>query len=68
MILQADWKAVYILLNRSIKDEMKTTTQAIEKVHGICQKEDKGGTELLAELDAIFKHIRYVLMGCGFLS
>lgn len=42
-----------------IKDEMKTTTQAIEKVHSICQKQDKGGTELLAELDVIFKHIRY---------
>lgn len=48
-----------------IKDEMKATTQAIEKVHAICQKEDKGGTELLAELDAIFKHIRYPVVAMG---
>ena len=40
------------------KDELKATNQGIEKVHSICQTEDKGGTELLAELAVIFQCVR----------
>jgi len=41
------------------KDELKTTIQAIEKVHNICNV-NKGSTELIAELNTLYQCIRYV--------
>lgn len=40
------------------KDELKTTIQAIEKVHNICNI-NKGSTELIAELQTLYQCIRY---------
>lgn len=40
------------------KDELKTTIQAIEKVHNICNI-NKGSTELIAELHTLYQSIRY---------
>lgn len=37
---------------------MKTTIQAIEKVHNICNI-NKGSTELIAELHTLYQSIRY---------
>lgn len=42
------------------KDELKSTTQAIDKVHTICYN-NKGSTELIAEITTLFQYIRYVL-------
>jgi len=39
------------------KDELKTTIQAIEKVHNICNV-NKGSTELIAELHTLYQCIR----------
>lgn len=41
------------------KDELKTTIQAIEKVHNICNI-NKGSTELIAELHTLYQCIRYI--------
>lgn len=40
------------------KDELKTTIQAIEKVHNICNI-NKGSTELIAELHTLYQCIRF---------
>lgn len=42
------------------KDELKTTIQAIEKVHNICNI-NKGSTELIAELQTLYQCIRYII-------
>ncbi len=47
-----------------IKDELKGTTQAIEKVSAICS-EKKGSSELLPELSSLFQCIRYPVVGLG---
>lgn len=39
------------------KDELKSTIQAIEKVHAICNV-NKGSTELIAELQTLYNCIR----------
>ena len=41
------------------KDELKTTIQAIEKVNNICNN-NKGSTELIAEITTIYQCIRYI--------
>lgn len=41
------------------KDELKSTTQAIDKVHTICYN-NKGSTELIAEITTLFQYIRLV--------
>ncbi|XP_043478118.1 negative elongation factor D [Leptopilina heterotoma] len=46
------------------KDELKTTIQAIEKVHNICNN-NKGSTELIAELTTIYQCIRYPVVSIG---
>ena len=49
------------MLNR---DELKTTSQAIDKIHLLCVQETKKGSQLLAEVGVLFQCIR-----CGlFLS
>lgn len=47
-------------LRKLNKDELKTTIQAIEKVHNICNI-NKGSTELIAELQTLYQSIRYFI-------
>ncbi|XP_018795559.1 PREDICTED: negative elongation factor D [Bactrocera latifrons] len=46
------------------KDELKSTIQAIEKVHAICNV-NKGSTELIAELQTLYNCIKYPVVGVG---
>lgn len=46
------------------KDELKPTTQAIEKVHAICNV-NKGSTELIAELQTLYNCIKFPVVGVG---
>nr|XP_012152712.1 PREDICTED: negative elongation factor D-like isoform X1 [Megachile rotundata] len=46
------------------KDELKTTIQAIEKVHNICNI-NKGSTELIAELHTLYQCIRFPVVSVG---
>lgn len=40
------------------KDELKSTSKAIETVHNLCCNENKGATELIAELGTLYQCIR----------
>lgn len=42
------------------KDDLKSTIQAVDKVHNICYV-NKGSTELIAEVPTIYQCIRYNL-------
>ncbi|XKL60091.1 hypothetical protein PGB90_001107 [Kerria lacca] len=46
------------------KDELKSTTQAIDKVHTICYN-NKGSTELIAEITTLFQYIRFPVVSIG---
>lgn len=46
------------MLNR---DELKTTSQAIDKIHLLCVQETKKGSQLLAEVGVLFQCIRFEL-------
>lgn len=46
------------------KDELKQTSQAVEKVHNICN-ESKGSTELIAEVGALYQYIRFPVVAIG---
>lgn len=46
------------------KDELKGTTQAVEKVHSICSA-SKGSTELIAELGPLYHCIRFPVVSVG---
>ncbi|XP_076370703.1 negative elongation factor complex member TH1 isoform X2 [Tachypleus tridentatus] len=46
------------------KDELKATTQAVEKVHMICN-EKKGSSELIAELNTLYQCIRFPVVALG---
>ncbi|XP_035205730.1 negative elongation factor D-like [Stegodyphus dumicola] len=46
------------------KEELKTTTQAIEKVHMICN-EKKGSSELIPELNTLYQCIRFPVVALG---
>jgi len=46
------------------KDEVKGTMQALEKVHSICSS-TKGNMELLAELDTLYKCIKFAVVSLG---
>lgn len=46
------------MLNR---DELKTTSQAIDKIHLLCVQETKKGSQLLAEVGVLFQCIRLEL-------
>lgn len=46
------------------KEELKTTSQAIEKVHLICN-EKKGSSELIPELGTLYQCIRFPIVGLG---
>jgi len=40
------------------KDELKSTSKAIETVHNLCCNENKGASELVAELSTLYQCIR----------
>lgn len=42
------------------KDELKSSSKAIETVHNHCCNENKGATELVAELGTLYQCIRWV--------
>ena len=44
------------MLNR---DELKATSQALDKIHMLCVQETKKGSQLLAEVGVLFQCIRY---------
>lgn len=46
------------------KDELKSTSQAIEKMSAICS-EKKGSSEILPELNAIYQCIRFPVVALG---
>lgn len=41
------------------KDELKSTSKAIETVHNLCCNENKGASELVAELSTLYQCIRW---------
>lgn len=47
-----------------VKEELKATIQAIEKVHAICNV-NKGSTELIAEFQTLYNCIRFPVVGVG---
>lgn len=46
------------------KDELKSTVQAVEKVHAICNV-NKGSTELIADFQTLYNCIRFPVVGVG---
>lgn len=40
------------------KDELKSTSKAVETVHNLCCNENKGASELVAELGTLYQCIR----------
>ncbi|KAL9974128.1 hypothetical protein ACROYT_G011129 [Oculina patagonica] len=53
------------MLNR---DELKTTSQAIDKIHLLCVQETKKGSQLLAEVGVLFQCIRFPVVAMGLLK
>ncbi|XP_071785026.1 negative elongation factor D-like [Asterias amurensis] len=49
------------------KDELKSTSTAIEKAHSICSNDQKVGSELTAELTAFYQCVRYPVVALGVL-
>lgn len=47
------------------KDELKSTSKAIETVHNLCCNENKGASELVAELSTLYQCIRWAETGPG---
>ncbi|XP_028854367.1 negative elongation factor C/D [Denticeps clupeoides] len=50
------------------KDELKSTSKAIETVHNLCCNENKGATELVAELGTLYQCIRFPVVAMGVLK
>ncbi|XP_054993360.1 negative elongation factor C/D [Sorex araneus] len=50
------------------KDELKSTSKAIETVHNLCCNENKGASELVAELGALYQCIRFPVVAMGVLK
>ncbi|XP_044153408.1 negative elongation factor C/D [Bufo gargarizans] len=50
------------------KDELKSTSKAIETVHNLCCNENKGASELVAELGTLYQCIRYPVVAMGVLK
>ncbi|XP_060775046.1 negative elongation factor C/D isoform X1 [Neoarius graeffei] len=50
------------------KDELKATSKAIETVHNLCCNENKGATELVAELSTLYQCIRFPVVAMGVLK
>ncbi|CAH3042766.1 unnamed protein product, partial [Pocillopora meandrina] len=53
------------MLNR---DELKTTSQALDKIHSLCVQETKKGSQLLAEVGVLFQCIRFPVVAMGLLK
>ncbi|EDO29868.1 predicted protein, partial [Nematostella vectensis] len=49
-----------VLLNR---DELKATTQAVEKAHTLCMQDSSGAGHLISEVKVLFQCIRQVSLG-----
>uniref|UniRef100_UPI00358E69DC negative elongation factor C/D n=1 Tax=Myxine glutinosa TaxID=7769 RepID=UPI00358E69DC len=49
------------------KDELKTTSKAIETAHVLCCNENKGSSELLAELATLYQCLRFPVVAVGVL-
>ncbi|XP_064640756.1 negative elongation factor D-like [Lineus longissimus] len=49
-----------------VKDELKTTTGAIEKAHALCV-EKKGSSELIADVGTLFQCIKFPVVAMGIL-
>ncbi|XP_076124487.1 negative elongation factor C/D isoform X1 [Alosa pseudoharengus] len=50
------------------KDELKSTSKAVETVHNLCCNENKGATELVAELSTLYQCIRFPVVAMGVLK
>ncbi|XP_061911365.1 negative elongation factor D isoform X1 [Entelurus aequoreus] len=50
------------------KDELKSTSKAIETVHNLCCNDNKGATELVAELGTLYQCIRFPVVAMGVLK
>ncbi|KAK1901457.1 Negative elongation factor D [Dissostichus eleginoides] len=50
------------------KDELKSSSKAIETVHNLCCNENKGATELVAELGTLYQCIRFPVVAMGVLK
>ncbi|MBN3298155.1 negative elongation factor C/D isoform X2 [Amia ocellicauda] len=50
------------------KDELKSTSKAVETVHSLCCNENKGATELVAELSTLYQCIRFPVVTMGVLK
>ncbi|KAL2091211.1 hypothetical protein ACEWY4_013474 [Coilia grayii] len=50
------------------KDELKSTSKAVETVHNLCCNENKGATELIAELSTLYQCIRFPVVAMGVLK
>uniref|UniRef100_A0A3B1IZ36 Negative elongation factor complex member C/D n=1 Tax=Astyanax mexicanus TaxID=7994 RepID=A0A3B1IZ36_ASTMX len=50
------------------KDELKSTSKAIDTVHNLCCNENKGATELIAELGTLYQCIRFPVVAMGVLK
>ncbi|XP_019736462.1 negative elongation factor C/D [Hippocampus comes] len=50
------------------KDELKSSSKAIETVHNHCCNENKGATELVAELGTLYQCIRFPVVAMGVLK
>ncbi|XP_067904167.1 negative elongation factor C/D isoform X3 [Heterodontus francisci] len=50
------------------KDELKSTSKAIETVHNLCCNENKGASELVAELGTLYQCIRFPVVAMGVLK
>ncbi|NP_957484.1 negative elongation factor C/D [Danio rerio] len=50
------------------KDELKSTSKAIETVHNLCCNENKGATELVAGLSTLYQCIRFPVVAMGVLK
>ncbi|CAG4978934.1 unnamed protein product [Parnassius apollo] len=51
---------------RPVKDELKATVQAIEKIHAVCSS-SASSSELIAELPTLYHCIRFPVVGMGVL-
>ncbi|XP_048576554.1 negative elongation factor D [Nematostella vectensis] len=54
-----------VLLNR---DELKATTQAVEKAHTLCMQDSSGAGHLISEVKVLFQCIRYPVVAMGILK
>ncbi|XP_073233428.1 negative elongation factor D-like [Porites lutea] len=50
------------------RDELKTTSQALDKIHSLCVQETKKGSQLLAEVGVLFHCIRFPVVAMGLLK